>query len=254
VHEFALKLAGATYMDIHKMGGGIGFTVCVCHQIISSYPFYLAPFQVGHTKQSSIEELSKLFESRLNRMIKQGTTVVEAKSGYGLETDTEMKMLKVIHQVGLKSKQKIDVVGTYLAHSIPKGSTAAAATEDIVTKQIPALIDLKTKGEISPEFIDVFCETGVFEIEDTRRILEAGIKAGLEINFHGDELHPVKAAELAGELNALAVSHLELVSDEGIIAMAKRPSYAILLPTTAYILKLKPPPARKLIEKGMFFC
>lgn len=148
------------------------------------------------------------------------------------------------------SLDKIEVVGTYLAHSIPKGSTAAAATEDVIAKQIPALVDLKAKGEISPEFIDVFCETGVFELEDSRKILEAGVKAGLEINFHGDELHPIKAAELAGELGALAVSHLEMISDEGITAMTKRPSYAILLPTTAYILKLKPPPARKMIDAG----
>jgi len=90
----------------------------------------------------------------------------------------------------------------------------------------------------------------VFEIDDTRRILQAGVENGLQINFHGDELHPIKAAELAGELGALAVSHLECISDEGIAALAKRPTFAVLLPTTAYILKLKPPPARKMIEAG----
>jgi len=94
----------------------------------------------------------------------------------------------------------------------------------------------------------VFCETGVFEIDDTRRILQAGLDAGLQINFHGDELHPVGAAELAGDMKALAISHLELISDQGITALAKRPTFAVLLPTTAYVLKLKPPPARKMIE------
>eukprot|EP00029_Vermamoeba_vermiformis_P006214 TRINITY_DN2375_c0_g1_i1.p1 TRINITY_DN2375_c0_g1~~TRINITY_DN2375_c0_g1_i1.p1 ORF type:complete len:427 (-),score=68.94 TRINITY_DN2375_c0_g1_i1:31-1311(-) len=231
VHEFAMKLAGATYMDIHKMGGGIGFTV-------------------SHTKQSSETELEELLIKRLWRMIKQGTTLIEAKSGYGLEAETELKMLKVLHKV--QSKVPIDIVSNYLGgHSVPKGKSTAEATEDIINVQIPLVKKLNDAGEISATLIDVFCETGVFEVEDTRRILKAGLDHGLEINFHGDELTHIKASELAGELKALAISHVEKVSEEGIKALAIRPTVAVLLPTTAYILKLKPPPAKDLINNNV---
>jgi imidazolonepropionase len=231
VHEFAMKLAGATYMDIHKAGGGIGFTV-------------------GHTRTASEEELLGSCLQRLNRMLRLGTTLVECKSGYGLETETEMKMLKVLHQA--KTRTPIEIVANYLgAHSVPKGMTADEATEDILKNQIPALKELVAKGEISPELIDVFLEKGVFDQAQTRRILEAGKEAGLLINFHGDEINYMSAGELGGELGALSISHLERVSDEGIAAMAKVPTFAVLLPTTAYILRLEHPPARKMIDAGV---
>jgi len=231
VHEFAMKLAGATYMDIHKMGGGIGFTV-------------------EHTRKSSKEELKQLLISRLDRMLNYGTTVIEAKSGYGLETETEMKMLEVLHEVD--QLHPIDIVSTYLgAHSVPKGSTAAQATVDIINNQIPALKKLRDEGKISPQNIDVFCEKGVFEVDDSKKILQAGKDAGLLLNFHGDELNPMKSGQLGGELGASAISHLEKVDDQGIQAMAKKPTVAVLLPTTAYILRLECPPARKFIENGV---
>lgn len=209
-----MKLSGATYMDIHKMGGGIGFTV-EC------------------TKQSSEKELLDLFLSRLDRMLKYGTTTVEGKSGYGLETETEMKMLKVLHNAG--KHHPMEIISTYLgAHSIPKGSTASQACEDIIKNQIPALIvlhsitikicfhfiysfyflfikELQKKGEISPKNIDVFYEKGVFEEKETKEILHAGKNVGLMINFHGDELHPMKSGKLGSEVGAQAISHLECV-------------------------------------------
>ncbi|KAL6054226.1 putative imidazolonepropionase [Balamuthia mandrillaris] len=231
VHEFAMKLAGATYMEVHKAGGGIGFTV-------------------EHTRNSSEEELLSLLLARLHRMLQAGTTLVECKTGYGLETDTEMKMLKVLHKA--KSQVPVELVTTFLgAHSVPKGKTAAEATEDILHNQLPALAGLRDKGEISVDLIDVFLEKGVFGLEETRQILKAGKELGLELNYHGDELSYTQAGELAGELSALAVSHLEKVSAEGISAMAKRPTFAVLLPTTAYILRLEVPPARSLIEGGV---
>jgi len=231
VHEFALKLAGASYMEIHQKGGGIGFTV-------------------RHTEQSSAEDLEKLLTSRLDRMLKLGTTLVEAKTGYGLKFDTELKMLKVIHNVN--KHHPVDLVANYLAaHSVPLGCTAEEHTSDIVDNQIPKLAQLIKNGEISPELIDVFCETKVYDISQTRRILQAGINIGLECNFHGDELTPIKAGELAGEIGALAMSHCEETSDDGIVAMAQRPTCAVLLPTTAYLLKLKYPPARKMIEHNV---
>eukprot|EP00028_Trichosphaerium_sp_Am-I-7-wt_P010556 CAMPEP_0168525092 /NCGR_PEP_ID=MMETSP0405-20121227/11089_1 /TAXON_ID=498012 /ORGANISM="Trichosphaerium sp, Strain Am-I-7 wt" /LENGTH=401 /DNA_ID=CAMNT_0008547523 /DNA_START=154 /DNA_END=1356 /DNA_ORIENTATION=- len=230
VHEFAMKLRGATYMDIHKQGGGIGFTV-------------------KHTRQSSEEELKKLLLERIDRMVKAGTTLLEIKSGYGLETETEMKMLKVIEQA--RSDCKIDLVSTYLAHSLPKGMNSATATKRVLEDEIPTLQALIKNGELKTEIVDVFCEQGVFETADSKAILKAGMDIGLHANFHGDEINNTKSAEMAGEIGALAVSHLEEVSPEGIEALAKRPTIALVLPTTAYILKLKPPPARALITRGV---
>jgi len=137
------------------------------------------------------------------------------------------------------------------AHSIPKGSTAEEATNDVINKQLPALVKMKAEGFISPTNIDVFCEQGVFETEHSHRILQAGKAAGLLINFHGDELHFTGSGQLGGQLGATAISHLEKVDDEGIAAMAKKPTVAVLLPTTAYILRLDPPPARKIIQANV---
>lgn len=108
------------------------------------------------------------------------------------------------------------------------------------------------QGQISPSNVDVFLEKGVFNRDETRKILKAGQDAGLLMNFHGDEINPMQSGELAGELGALAVSHLEKVTDKGIKQMAKKPTFATLLPTTAYLLRLEPPPARKFIENGIY--
>lgn len=226
-----MKLAGATYMEIHAKGGGIGFTV-------------------GHTRNASEEKLLLLLQQRLDRMMRQGTTLVEGKSGYGLETETEMKLLRVLHEAD--QKHPVDIVSNYCgAHSVPKGSTADATTEDIVVKQLEELRRLRDSGVINPTLIDVFMEKGVFDAEQTERILRAGSALGLEHNFHGDELNYTGSGELAGKLASLAVSHLERLSPEGIAAMAIRPSVAVLLPTTAYILRLEHPPARALINAGV---
>ncbi|ERE91833.1 putative imidazolonepropionase [Cricetulus griseus] len=204
VHEFAMKLAGATYMDIHQAGGGINFTV-------------------ERTRQASEEELFCSFQERLQCMMRAGTTLVECKSGYGLNLETELKI----------------------------GKTAIEAANDIISKHLPRLKELCKTGELHVDNIDVFCEKGVFDLDTTRRILEGGKKMGLQINFHGDELHPMKAAELGAELGAQAISHLEEVSDEGITAMAAARCSAILLPTTAYMLRLKQPRARKMLDEGV---
>ncbi|KAJ0394689.1 hypothetical protein P43SY_005648 [Pythium insidiosum] len=231
VGEFAMKLAGATYMEVHAAGGGINCSVRA-------------------TRQSSDEELSELLHQRLDRMLRSGTTLIEAKSGYGLEADTEVKMLRVLHN----AKHPVEIVSNFLgAHSVPEGSTAATATEDVIHRQLPAVIQAKKDGLISPEFIDVFCEKGVFEREDSERILEAGRQAGLQINFHGDELHPMRSGVLAAQLGARAISHCEMLTTEDIQAMATHnpPVFAVLLPTTKYILKLQNPPTRELIQTGV---
>jgi imidazolonepropionase len=231
VNEFKMKLAGASYMDVHKQGGGIQFSV-------------------RKTREASHDELATLFAQRLDRMLRHGTTLIEAKSGYGLRWPTELKMLRVLHEVN--RVHPIDVVSNFCgAHSVPKGSTAAQAAADVIDVQLPALKLATQRGVISPEFIDVFCEKGVFDTPTSQRILKAGQAAGLRVNFHGDELNPTASAELAGALDATACSHLEHISDAGIAAMAKAGSVGVLLPTTAYVLRIEPPPARKMITGGM---
>merc|ERR1711936_859752 len=127
VHEFAMKLAGATYMEVHKAGGGINFTV-------------------EKTKAASEAELLNLLMDRLERMLKAGTTTVECKSGYGLETETEMKMLTALEKA--KSLTQIEISSTFLgAHSVPKGKTAEEGTKDVIEVQIPAMQELIRQGK-----------------------------------------------------------------------------------------------------------
>lgn len=230
VHEFALKLGGAGYMDVHRMGGGIGFTV-------------------RHTRASGEAELAGLLRRRLGRMLRCGTTLAEAKSGYGLDTATELKMLRVIHA----SSHAVELVGTFLgAHSVPAGTTAQAQAQLVAGEMTREVAAAMRRGEVSPTFVDVFHEEGVFDYDQTRAILAAGRDvAGLEPSFHGDELHHCRSAELAGDIGARAVSHLEMVSRDGIAALTRRPTFAVLLPTTAYLMRLKPPPARDLIAAGV---
>ncbi|ORC77178.1 putative imidazolonepropionase [Trypanosoma theileri] len=227
-HEFAIKLNGATYMDVQKAGGGIGFTT-TC------------------TRKASESELLRQLQSRLRRMLAFGTTTVEGKSGYGLDRDSELKMLRVLKSAGDAGPQTI--AATFCGgHAVPAGSTAPAAVQDVVNVQLPAVLAERAAGLNDVRNIDVFCETGVFDRDQTRVILTAGKNVGLALNFHGDELTPVGAGELAGELEADAVSHLEHISDEGIVAMRKKPSFAVLLPMTAYVLRIQPPPARRIID------
>uniref|UniRef100_A0A3Q2FY18 Probable imidazolonepropionase n=1 Tax=Cyprinodon variegatus TaxID=28743 RepID=A0A3Q2FY18_CYPVA len=204
VHEFAMKLAGATYMEVHRAGGGIHYTV-------------------EHTRAAAALDLLTSLKSRLQRMQRAGTTLVECKSGYGLELQTELKMLEVIEE----------------------------ARKDILQVQLPRLKELMSAGRLQVNNIDVFCEQGVFDLESSRAILQAGKEMGLNINFHGDELHPMNSAEMGAELGALAISHLEEVTDEGIVAMAKAKTAAVLLPTTAYILRLPQPRARDMLDAGV---
>ncbi|XP_028426763.1 putative imidazolonepropionase [Perca flavescens] len=231
VHEFAMKLAGATYMDVHRAGGGIHFTV-------------------EHTRAARSSELLASFSSRLVRMQRAGTTLVECKSGYGLDLQTELKMLEVIEEA--RRTLPINISSTYCgAHAVPKGKTVAETTKDILQVQLPRLKEQMSAGTLRVDNIDVFCEQGVFDLSSTRSILQAGKDMGLNINFHGDELHPMNSAQLGAELGALAISHLEEVTDEGIAAMATARTAAVLLPTTAYILRLPQPRARDMLEAGV---
>jgi len=201
VHEFAMKLAGATYMEVHAAGGGIHFTV-------------------ERTREASEADLVELLVSRLKRMLKAGTTTVECKSGYGLDTETEMKMLRVLEAA--KSLVAIEISSTFCgAHAVPRGSDMNKAAEHVINKQLPAVMEEVKAGNLNVENIDVFCEKGVFELEQSKKILEAGRQAGLRLNFHGDELHPLGGADMGADLKAEAISHLEEINDAGMEAMSR---------------------------------
>ena len=233
VHEFALKLAGASYMDIHKIGGGINYTV-------------------AHTREAHEEILYKGLVDRLDCMNATGTTLMECKSGYGLETATELKMLRVIDRAQ-QQLSFVDLVGNFCgAHSIPQGCTEEEALDTVVNEMIPALAEEQMGGRLSSvKLVDVFADEGVFSTQSAEKILEAGAHIGLLGNFHGDELTYQACGELAGKLKCRAVSHLEHVSEDGISAMKDSNTAGVLLPTTSFVLRLAPPPSRKLIDGGV---
>lgn len=212
VHEFAMKLAGAGYMEIMEMGGGIHFTV-------------------RKTKEASQEKLEELLEKRLAQMLNYGSTCVEVKSGYGLEIETELKMLRVIHEV--KKRVKQTVTSTYLGpHAVPRGISAEDQTQSIIKTHLPALKTALDNEEISLDQLDAFTETGVFTVDQTERIMNAALDLGLDqtLNIHVEELSCLGGAEMVAKLKqGRAASHLEEVSDEGIKQMADNNIAAVLL-------------------------
>ncbi|KAH7724210.1 Protein T12A2.1 [Aphelenchoides avenae] len=232
VHEFAMKLAGATYMEVQAAGGGIHYTT-------------------EKTRQAAEDDLLKDFHVVANEILRSGTTLLEAKSGYGLDKETELKMLRVLDRAA--KDLPLEISTTFCgAHAVPKGSTEERQTELIVNDILPELKRLQENGTLKTvENIDVFCEKGVFELESSEKILRAGQEIGLRANFHADELHPLDGAVMAAKIKATAASHLEEISPAGIQGLATSGTVAVLLPTTAYILRLKPPPAREMIESGV---
>lgn len=225
--EFGWRLKGDTYMSIMERGGGIQSTV-------------------NATRAASAEELREKAEWYLDEMSAMGVTTVEAKSGYGLDTETEERMLRVIRELAEDPERKVDVVSTFLgAHAVPeeyKGRTAEYV-DLIIKEMLPRFRDMA-------EFCDIFTEKNVFELEDSRRLLEAAREAGYKLKMHADEIVPLGGAELAADLGAVSADHLLHVSDEGIRRMAESGTVATLLPLTAFALKEEFAPARKFIDAG----
>lgn len=221
--EFRWRLEGESYMSIMEKGGGIQNTV-------------------NATREASTADLVKNAEWLMDRMIQMGVTTAEVKSGYGLDYNTEAKMLSAISQ--LAAKHKIEVVPTFLgAHAVPaeyKGRTSEYV-DLIIEKMLP-------KFRKVAKFCDIFTEKNVFEIEDSRRLMSAAKDMGYKLKFHADEIVPLGGAELAAELGAVSADHLLHVSDAGIKAMAEKNVVATLLPLTAFALKEEFAPARKMIE------
>ena len=227
--EFAQRLAGKTYMEIAAEGGGILSTVRA-------------------TRQASEADLTRGVLDRLDLMLEHGTTTAEAKSGYGLTLDDELKQLRAIHHAS--EEHAVDLVPTLLA---------AHETPPEYRKQRDRYLDLVCQ-EIIPavsesglaRFCDVFCEAGVFTAEESHRVLTAGTENGLAPRLHADEFVDSGGAELAAELGALSADHLTAVSPAGVEAMAAAGVTAVLLPGTSFFLmKHKYAPARRLLDSGV---
>lgn len=225
--EFSWRLKGDTYMSIMERGGGIQSTV-------------------NATRGESLENLVDKAQWFIDRMSAMGVTTVEAKSGYGLDTETEVKMLDAINRLAEKEHQKLGIVATFLgAHAVPKeyaGKTSEYC-DVIINEMLPAV-----KGKA--RFFDIFTEKNVFEIEDSRRLLNAAKEAGFDLKLHADEIVPLGGAELAAEVGAVSADHLLHISDKGIADMAAKGVVATVLPLTAFALKEQYAPARKMIDAG----
>jgi len=227
--ELRRRLAGATYAEIAAEGGGILSTVRA-------------------TREATEEELIESARPRLAEMLRCGTTTAEAKSGYGLETAAELKMLRAIRH--LAGSQPIDLVATFLgAHEIPREyRDRRQAYLDLLTgEMIPAVA-----GESLAAWCDVFCETGVYTPGESRAILEAGARAGLRPRIHADELAASGGSDVAADVGARSADHLLFVQPTSADRMAEAGVVATLLPAAAFYLKLgRFAPARMLIERGV---
>jgi imidazolonepropionase len=225
--EFNRRLRGEGYMEIAASGGGINSTV-------------------EATRGSSFRSLLGLAVERLNTFLRHGTTTIEAKSGYGLDLETEVRMLEVINRAS--DSHVVDLIPTCLAaHEVPREfrSQSEAYVDLLIDKIHPRIADLGIATAI-----DVFCEEGVFDLDQTRRILADAPAYGWQIHLHADELTPLGGAELAVELGALSADHLIHVSEAGINALAGSDTVAVLLPGTSFFLRESYAPARTMVDAG----
>lgn len=224
-HEFEMRLRGASYMEIAQAGGGILSTV-------------------DRVRAASRQELARDARTRLRRMLQHGTTTAEVKSGYGLTTAHEVKMLEVVRDLD----EDVDCIPTFMgAHEIPREFRGKREEYvDLVCREmIPAVAKLA-------RFCDVFCEAGVFTTDDTRRILETAREHGMAPKVHAEEFENTGGAELAAELGAVSADHLMAISERGIRALRGAETVAVLLPGTSFFLGSgRYAPARKMIESGV---
>jgi len=226
--EFTDKIRGLSYEEIARHGGGILNSAKKLHD-------------------TSEEELFLQSAVRINEIISQGTGAVEIKSGYGLNLEDELKMLRVIKRI--KNSFPIEVKSTFLgAHAVPaeyKGNR-----EKYVDLIINEMIPVVAAGELA-DYIDVFCDKGFFSTEDTERMLMAGMKYGLRAKIHANELDFSGGVQVGIKYNALSVDHLERSGDNEIEALLGSETMPTLLPGSAFFLGLPDPPARKMIDAGL---
>jgi imidazolonepropionase len=223
--ELDMKLRGLSYMDIMKKGGGIFYTV-------------------EETRKASDERLFQQSKDRLDAMLSYGTTTCEAKSGYGLNTEMEVKILRI--QKRLNEEHLVDVVSTFLgAHAVPRDMNSERYVDVVVEEMLP-----RVKGLAG--FCDVFCEKDVFSIEQSKRILEAGKTFGLTPKIHADEIVDTNGASLAAEVDAVSADHLLMSHDNGLRRMAERNVIGVLLPGTSFsLMQGRYADARRIIELGV---
>lgn len=229
--EQELRAAGLGYMEIAKQGGGIHSSV-------------------RDLRTRGEDDLFALALPRLRRLAAYGTTTVELKSGYGLSVEDELKSLRVIRR--LQAALPLRIVPTFLgAHEIPlEYRTKPRTREEYIALVVDEMLPLVVRERLA-RFADIFCEPGVYTLEETRKILSAARSHGLALKLHADELEASGAAELAAELGATSADHLAAISDGGIKALAASRTVATLLPGTMLFLgKAKQAPARALIDAG----
>ncbi len=228
-NELAMKLAGKSYIEIHQSGGGILSTVRA-------------------TRNASKEELTQKALNSLKTMLMHGTTTVESKSGYGLDMNTEIKCLEI--NSDLNKIQPIELVSTYMgAHATPP--EFANDKEGYISFMIKEVMPEIKKRNLA-EFSDAFCEDKIFSVEETERIMQAAADLGFKLKLHADEIVPFNGAELAAKMNAVSAEHLMAISDNGIKALAKSGTVAVVLPATSFFL-MSPiyAPSKKMIEEGV---
>ncbi len=227
-NEFNKRLMGKSYMEIAKEGGGINSTVKA-------------------VRNASFDELYNAAKNDLELLIKHGVLTVEMKSGYGLNIETELKQLRVIKK--LKENYSVDIKSTFMgAHEFPLEyrNNKEKYVDLIINKMLPIV-----KKESLADYVDIFCEKDVFEIEDSRKILEKAKELGFKIRIHADEIYPLGGSALAYEFDAVSAEHLMKISDENIDKLVEKNIVFNLLPgTTFFLMSDEYAPARKIIEKG----
>ncbi|WP_124057339.1 imidazolonepropionase [Vaginisenegalia massiliensis] len=228
-HEFAKKLNGVSYLDILREGGGILSTVRA-------------------TRKSDFDTLYKKSDRLLDYMLSHGVTTVEAKSGYGLDWETELKQLEVVKK--LNEDSKVDLVSTFMAaHAVPpeyKGRSKEYL-DLIINEMLP-----KVKEADLAEFCDIFCETGVFTAEESEYLLSAAKELGFKLRIHADEIDSIGGVNVAAKLHTTSAEHLMKATDEGIKLMSENGVIGNLLPATTFsLMEDTYAPAKKMLENNM---
>ena len=227
-NELGMKLHGKTYLEIQNAGGGIQSST-------------------NATRGATEEELTQKAAKALDEMMSLGTTTVEAKSGYGLATEHELKALQVIQN--LNDRHVMDIVPTFMgAHLVPK--EYKENRKEYIRLVCEEMMPLVAKQGIA-KYNDVFCEADTFDVDEARQVLEAGLKYGLRPKIHADEIEAIGGSQLAGEIGAISAEHLIVCPPEGIESLAKGGVIACLLPATSFNLGATFAPARDMVNAGV---
>jgi imidazolonepropionase len=224
--EFVRRIEGQSYAEIAEAGGGIRVTV-------------------EAVRAASCEQLVELALPRLRRMLRNGVTTAEIKSGYGLTVDDEIKMLEAIRR--LKELQPIELVATYMAaHTTP--SEYAGRPDAYLDTVVNEAVLTRIRDERLAEFCDVFCERSAFDAVQSRRVLESAKRFGLTPKLHADQITQMGASRLAGEIGAISADHLETIDDAGLDALRSAGCVAVMLPGCSFFLSVQQAPARRIMD------